>query len=226
MDGPTSESIPATLMRIELVVIKELLGHAHIGVTATVYAHVRLRLQRDAPPRRPTASATNHHPAPTPSADIAVDYCRYPTQKPRQGVPDGASNLLLHGLHRELNGVSRNSQRQYRSDSALRAVSPQADMPPSCQWTRCQPFEAPLRWRPRRSSLPRTCHALAVTLQGEENASSAPPECIDQFPQLNRSQYWINCRKKYLGFARPGIRDDSVDPIGTYRYRRPPIRRS
>jgi hypothetical protein len=24
------------------------LGHAHIGVTATVYAHVRLRLQRDA----------------------------------------------------------------------------------------------------------------------------------------------------------------------------------
>ncbi|MFJ1611816.1 tyrosine-type recombinase/integrase [Streptomyces sp. NPDC088249] len=38
---------------VELVVIKELLGHAHIGVTATVYAHVRLRLQRDAiePPR-------------------------------------------------------------------------------------------------------------------------------------------------------------------------------
>lgn len=33
---------------IELVVIKELLGHAHIGATATVYAHVRLRLQRDA----------------------------------------------------------------------------------------------------------------------------------------------------------------------------------
>ncbi|QMU74870.1 site-specific integrase [Streptacidiphilus sp. PB12-B1b] len=33
---------------VELVVIKELLGHALIGVTATVYAHVRLRLQRDA----------------------------------------------------------------------------------------------------------------------------------------------------------------------------------
>ncbi|MEU1401915.1 site-specific integrase [Streptomyces sp. NPDC005728] len=33
---------------VELVVIKELLGHAHIGVTATIYAHVRLRLQRDA----------------------------------------------------------------------------------------------------------------------------------------------------------------------------------
>ncbi len=33
---------------VELVVIKELLGHAHIGVTATVYAHVRFHLQRDA----------------------------------------------------------------------------------------------------------------------------------------------------------------------------------
>ncbi|WP_338898142.1 site-specific integrase [Streptomyces sp. TG1A-60] len=33
---------------VELVVIKELLDHAHIGVTATVYAHVRLRLQRQA----------------------------------------------------------------------------------------------------------------------------------------------------------------------------------
>ncbi|WP_234432260.1 integrase [Streptomyces sp. NRRL S-378] len=28
--------------------IKELLGHAHIGVTAGVYAHVRLHLQRQA----------------------------------------------------------------------------------------------------------------------------------------------------------------------------------
>ncbi|MFI7398914.1 hypothetical protein ACIBW9_00185 [Streptomyces sp. NPDC049541] len=33
---------------VELAVIKKLLGHAHIGVTATVYAHVRLRLQRNA----------------------------------------------------------------------------------------------------------------------------------------------------------------------------------
>ncbi|MYY15625.1 hypothetical protein GT018_08260 [Streptomyces sp. SID4912] len=33
--------------RGELVVIKKL-DHAHIGVTATVYAHVRLRLQGDA----------------------------------------------------------------------------------------------------------------------------------------------------------------------------------
>lgn len=33
---------------VDLVVIKELLGHAHIGVTAGVYAHLRLRLQRQA----------------------------------------------------------------------------------------------------------------------------------------------------------------------------------
>jgi hypothetical protein len=33
---------------VELVVIKGLLGHAHIGATAGVYAHVRLRLQRQA----------------------------------------------------------------------------------------------------------------------------------------------------------------------------------
>lgn len=33
---------------VDLVVIKELLGHAHIGVAAGVYAHVRLRLQRQA----------------------------------------------------------------------------------------------------------------------------------------------------------------------------------
>lgn len=33
---------------VDLVVIKELLGHARIGVTAGVYAHVRLRLQRQA----------------------------------------------------------------------------------------------------------------------------------------------------------------------------------
>lgn len=31
---------------VELVVIKELLGDAHIGVAADVYANVRLRLQR------------------------------------------------------------------------------------------------------------------------------------------------------------------------------------
>ncbi|MEW1640155.1 tyrosine-type recombinase/integrase [Streptomyces sp. NPDC093801] len=45
---------------VELVVIKELLGHAHIGVTATVYAHVRLRLQRQA---IDTLSNALRHPA-------------------------------------------------------------------------------------------------------------------------------------------------------------------
>lgn len=33
---------------VELVVVKELLGHAQIHTTADIYAHVRLRLQRDA----------------------------------------------------------------------------------------------------------------------------------------------------------------------------------
>ncbi|MFV2117299.1 tyrosine-type recombinase/integrase, partial [Streptomyces sp. Act-28] len=33
---------------VDLVVIKELLGHAHIGVTAGVYVHVRLRPQQAA----------------------------------------------------------------------------------------------------------------------------------------------------------------------------------
>ncbi|WEH28919.1 integrase [Streptomyces sp. AM 3-1-1] len=41
---PVAAQCPA----IQRVVIKELLGHAHIGVTAGVYAHVRLRLQRQA----------------------------------------------------------------------------------------------------------------------------------------------------------------------------------
>lgn len=59
---------------IDLVVIKELLGPARIGVTVGVYAHVRLRLQ----PKPSTASATlsilaattpTSHPS---SADVAV----------------------------------------------------------------------------------------------------------------------------------------------------------
>ncbi|MEV6738550.1 tyrosine-type recombinase/integrase [Streptomyces sp. NPDC051104] len=33
---------------VQLVTIKELLGHANIGITAQIYAHVRLRLQHDA----------------------------------------------------------------------------------------------------------------------------------------------------------------------------------
>lgn len=33
---------------VELVTIKELLGHAHIGVTPDIYPHVRIRFQHDA----------------------------------------------------------------------------------------------------------------------------------------------------------------------------------
>ncbi|GAA3907243.1 site-specific integrase [Streptomyces lannensis] len=93
---------------VELVVIKELLGHAHIGVTATVYAHVRLRLQRDAidllghalrTPAdtgiRPTA-ATNHPSPEPPSADVAVNYCRQTPQRPhRKIIPVGPLRLPL-----------------------------------------------------------------------------------------------------------------------------------
>ncbi|MFM9442575.1 tyrosine-type recombinase/integrase [Streptomyces acidiscabies] len=61
---------------VDLVVIKELLGHAHIGVTVGVYAHVRLRLQRQVidtlgnalgPADTPTT-----HPPRSSSADVAV----------------------------------------------------------------------------------------------------------------------------------------------------------
>ncbi|MFE1369984.1 hypothetical protein ACFW84_37895 [Streptomyces anulatus] len=39
---------------MEIVVLKELLDHARIGVTAAVYANVRFRLQRDIlPPQYP-----------------------------------------------------------------------------------------------------------------------------------------------------------------------------
>ncbi|MFI9276035.1 tyrosine-type recombinase/integrase [Kitasatospora sp. NPDC052896] len=43
-------STPTLLLEqgIELVVINELPGHSHVGVTASVYAHVRFRLQRQA----------------------------------------------------------------------------------------------------------------------------------------------------------------------------------
>lgn len=58
--------------------IKELLGHAHIGVTATVYAHVRLRLQRDAidtlgtalGSTEPTETASGNGDEPPPCASL------------------------------------------------------------------------------------------------------------------------------------------------------------
>jgi integrase len=45
---------------VDLIVIKELLGHAHISITADTYAHVRLRLQRDAIERM--TGALDDHP--------------------------------------------------------------------------------------------------------------------------------------------------------------------
>jgi hypothetical protein len=74
---------------VELVVIKELLGHVHIGVTAGVYAHVRLRYSAtlstssDAPSANP-GTATPHRSAQRSSADVAVDYCRHDPEKPRR----------------------------------------------------------------------------------------------------------------------------------------------
>ncbi|MFD9422340.1 MULTISPECIES: site-specific integrase [unclassified Streptomyces] len=65
---------------VELVVIKELLGHAHIGVTATVYAHVRLRLQRDA---IDLLGRTLHNPSETanqPDAGGALPSCVHPVR--------------------------------------------------------------------------------------------------------------------------------------------------
>jgi hypothetical protein len=84
---------------VELVVIKELLGHAHIGVTATVYAHVRLRLQRDAidtlstalVSRETTETAHSDGDEPPPCAAlvrcVAVDYCRQTPLRPPRHKP-------------------------------------------------------------------------------------------------------------------------------------------
>lgn len=91
---------------VELVVIKELLGHAHIGVTApsaptsdsassaTPSTHSAPRSTVLLATIRPATTATTRHCAEPSSADVAVNYCRHPMQKPRQDTPDGALNLL------------------------------------------------------------------------------------------------------------------------------------
>lgn len=56
---------------IDLVVIKELLGHSHIGVTAGVYAHVRLRLQRRAIDALDAALEGHTHPDDPPPTTTA-----------------------------------------------------------------------------------------------------------------------------------------------------------
>ncbi|OKJ75049.1 integrase [Streptomyces sp. CB02460] len=50
--------------------IKELLGHAHIGVTAGVYAHVRLRLQRQAIDTLGSILGTTDDPDDPPTAAV------------------------------------------------------------------------------------------------------------------------------------------------------------
>ncbi len=74
-------------------------SHAHIGVTATVYAHGRLCLQCDAiessatpsglPPSLPfdPTTATTHPFVQHPSADVAINYCRQAGRKPPTPSP-------------------------------------------------------------------------------------------------------------------------------------------
>ncbi|MFJ8000940.1 integrase [Streptomyces sp. NPDC096310] len=52
--------------------IKELLSHAHIGVTVGVYAHVRLRLQRQAIENLGNALAQGDGAPEDPSATAVV----------------------------------------------------------------------------------------------------------------------------------------------------------
>lgn len=61
---------------VELVVIKELLGHVHIGVTAAVYAHVRLRLQRQAIDTFGNSSGTMRTVPPSPETRRILRFVR------------------------------------------------------------------------------------------------------------------------------------------------------
>src|SRR5262249_54052318 len=69
----TPKDHPPPRQGVELIVIKELLGHAHIGVTATGRTHVRLRIQRDAinllrtALHNPDTTPTNHDDDASPS---------------------------------------------------------------------------------------------------------------------------------------------------------------
>ncbi|WP_420803153.1 tyrosine-type recombinase/integrase [Streptomyces spiramyceticus] len=83
---------------VDLVVIKELLGHAHIGVTTGVYAHVRLRLQHQAINTLGDAlgtdnDATHDPPATAAVLDVAVTVAvkdlRSPTEHARWGFIGG-----------------------------------------------------------------------------------------------------------------------------------------
>ncbi|MEU6320986.1 site-specific integrase [Streptomyces sp. NPDC047009] len=56
---------------VQPVTIKELLGHANIGITAQVYAHVRLRLQHDAINQLTDVLRDGDDPKAPPTATVA-----------------------------------------------------------------------------------------------------------------------------------------------------------
>ncbi|MFG1876376.1 site-specific integrase [Sphaerisporangium sp. NPDC049003] len=64
---------------VDLIVIKEILGHAHISITADTYAHVRLRLQLDAIERM--AGALDDHPQTLPSETITAAVAVQPSNQ-------------------------------------------------------------------------------------------------------------------------------------------------
>jgi hypothetical protein len=91
---------------------KELLGHAHIGVTATVCVHIRHRLQRDAISLLGNAVANPPRPPP----DLTTATYHHSVQHPRLCV--AASDYLHrhrpHILIRQLGGESgRNKNRKH-----------------------------------------------------------------------------------------------------------------
>jgi integrase len=102
---------------VELVVIKELLGHAHIGVTATVYVRLRLRLQRQAIDLLGHALGNvaetmtepddgGDTPACAAPADVAVNYCRQTRLWPhRKGTPAGPQHFLRNPPGRQPRGT-------------------------------------------------------------------------------------------------------------------------
>lgn len=103
----------STAQGVELVAKRELLGHVHIGVTATVYAHFRLRLQRDAIDLlgrtlgKPFEAATDPDDSDGPplvrhpSADVAVNYCR---QEPRKASPRSSARPFCHDPYDQFAG--------------------------------------------------------------------------------------------------------------------------
>ncbi|MFD5379068.1 tyrosine-type recombinase/integrase [Streptomyces griseoincarnatus] len=133
---------------VELVVIKELLGHAHIGVTATVYATSDSassatpstpsapRSTAPRPSNRPTATATNRRPSPPSSADVAVNYCR---QTPR-GPPESSGGPRGNGYAKPAN----HSQSPGRDRNRLNPCSRQSlRLEDSARMNPCSPSPGP-----------------------------------------------------------------------------------